>query len=179
MAYWTKSRLRCVKPEQPTLDDLFSGPAVLLGLGFGAGLAPKAPGTFGTAAAIPLYLILAGFDLAIYLSALVAISIVGVWICSKTAARLQCHDHPAIVWDEIAGFLLTMLAMPLSLINIIIGFVLFRFFDILKPWPIKWIDRNVHGGVGIMLDDLLAGAFAWLVLFLLNRSNPLSLFAGN
>ena len=91
----------------------------------------------------------------------------GVWICDRTARDLGVHDHPAIVWDEVIGYFVTMITAPPGWVWIVAGFALFRLFDILKPWPIRWIDRHVHGGVGIMLDDVLAGVFAWLSMQLI------------
>lgn len=142
-----------------------SNPIHFLAFGFGSGLSPWAPGTMGTIAAIPLYYLLSTLDLWVYLSATVIISLVGIYLCGKTSADMQVHDHGGIVWDEIAGFLITMIAIPFSWQNILIGFVLFRFFDIIKPWPIKAIDKHVQGGFGIMLDDILAGIFAWICLY--------------
>ncbi|PCH83954.1 MAG: phosphatidylglycerophosphatase A [Piscirickettsiaceae bacterium] len=97
-----------------------------------------------------------------------AISLLGIWICGKTANDMGVHDHGGIVWDEIAGYLLTMLWVPLTWMNIVLGFVLFRLFDILKPWPINLLDRHVKGGFGIMVDDIIAGLMAALCLFLIN-----------
>lgn len=91
---------------------------------------------------------------------------VGVYLCGKAASDVGVHDHPAIVWDEIAGFFITMIAVPPGWFYLLLGFVLFRLFDILKPWPIKAIDRSVHGGLGIMLDDVLAGIMACLTIHL-------------
>jgi phosphatidylglycerophosphatase A len=88
----------------------------------------------------------------------------GVFICDQAAKKLDVHDFGGIVWDEVAGFLITMCWIPFSWQSMLAGFVLFRFFDILKPWPIKWLDRHVAGGFGIMLDDVVAGIFAALVL---------------
>lgn len=144
-----------------------SNPIHFLALGFGSGLSPKAPGTMGTLAAIPLFLLISWLPLAAYLAVVVLVSVVGIWICDRAARDFGVHDHPAIVWDEIAGFLVTMIAVPAGLAWVVLGFLLFRLFDILKPWPIRWLDRHVHGGVGIMLDDLLAGAFALVLLHLL------------
>ncbi len=144
-------------------------PVHLLATGFGAGLLPKAPGTFGTLAAVPFYLLLARLPLSVYLVALVLGILAGIWICGRTSRDLGVHDHPGIVWDEFAGFFVTMIAAPAGWLWVVVGFVLFRVFDILKPWPIGWLDRRVQGGVGIMLDDLLAGAYAWVVLQLLAR----------
>lgn len=138
-----------------------------LAFGFGSGLSPWAPGTAGTLAAIPLYLLLAQLPLALYLALLVLLFLIGIWACERTSADLGVHDAPAIVWDEFVGFFITMAAAPAGWIWIAIGFALFRLFDILKPWPIGWLDRQVGGGLGIMIDDVLAGAMAWVVLQLL------------
>ena len=139
-------------------------PVHLLAFGLGAGAAPLAPGTFGTLAALPLYLLLQPLALAEYLAATALVFAAGVAICRKTSRDLGVHDHPGIVWDEILGYLVTMAAAPAGWLWMLVGFVLFRLFDILKPWPIGWADRRVAGGLGIMLDDLLAGAYAWLCL---------------
>ena len=142
-------------------------PVHVLALGFGSGLSPRAPGTAGTVVAIPLYLLLAGLPLWAYLAVTVGVCAAGVWICGRAARDFGVHDHPAIVWDEIGGFLVTMIAAPAGLLWVLAGFVLFRFFDIVKPWPIRWLDRHVHGGLGIMVDDIVAGVFAAVVLQLL------------
>ncbi len=141
-----------------------SNPVHFLALGFGSGLAPRAPGTFGTLAAIPLFLLVSGLPLPAYLLLTLLACVAGVWICGRAARDFGVHDHPAIVWDEIAGFLVTMIAAPAGLLWIVLGFLLFRVFDILKPWPIGWLDRRVDGGLGIMLDDIVAGVFAAVVL---------------
>lgn len=146
--------------NQLTPTRILSDPALFLAFGFGSGLAKKAPGTFGTLAAIPLYLLFVQTDLLIYSLLTISVTVVGVWICGVAAEKLGEHDFGGIVWDEIAGFLITMWLVPFSWQNLLLGFVLFRIFDIVKPWPIKWIDRQVHGGLGIMLDDVLAGIFA-------------------
>lgn len=145
-----------------------SDPYQFLALGFGSGLAPKAPGTFGTLAAIPLYLLMAGLNLSVYLTLVTVLAIAGIVICQKAADAVGVHDHPAIVWDEIVGYLITMAFVPFSWLNIVIGFALFRFFDIIKPWPISYFDKHVHGGLGIMVDDILAGVFALACMLLLN-----------
>ena len=139
-------------------------PVHFLALGFGSGLLPKAPGTFGTVAAIPVYLLLSPLNLIGYVAAVFLICIIGVAICDYTSKQLRVHDHPGIVFDEIAGYLLTMIAIPVNVWWMLAGFVVFRFFDILKPWPISWLDKHVHGGFGIMIDDVLAGLMACLVL---------------
>lgn len=142
-------------------------PVHFLALGFGSGLAPKAPGTFGTLAALPLVAALALYSsFSVYLIVTIVMSLAGIWICEKTAKDMQVHDDSSIVWDEVAGMLITMLAVPLSWQTLLAGFVLFRLFDILKPWPINYLDKYVHGGFGIMIDDILAGIFACGVLHL-------------
>ncbi len=157
--------MKIVEARTPTRIDLFSSPACFLGLGMGSGLAPKAPGTFGTLAAVPLYIFSALLGVPAFWFIALVIILAGTWICGATAKHLNSHDHPAIVWDEFAGFFVTMMLVPFSWQNVIVGFVLFRIFDILKPWPIKWIDQKIHGGAGIMLDDLIAGVFASLILW--------------
>ena len=132
-------------------------PIVFIGLGLGSGLAPKAPGTAGTLVAVPLYLVMLNLPLMWYAAITVVITLAGIWVCSYSARKLGVHDHPAIVIDEIAGFLITMFAVPAGWAWLLTGFVLFRFFDALKPWPISWMDKNLKGGAGIMLDDVAAG----------------------
>lgn len=142
-------------------------PVHLLAFGFGSGCSPKAPGTMGTVLAMAFYLPLSHLPLEAYLLATALISLIGIWICGWSARQLGVHDHPGIVWDEIAGYLVTMIAAPPGIIWMLIGFALFRLFDILKPWPISWMDRRLKGGFGIMLDDLAAGVLAWICLQLL------------
>ncbi|MFP4063532.1 MAG: phosphatidylglycerophosphatase A [Halochromatium sp.] len=142
-----------------------SRPEHLIAYGFGAGLSPKAPGTMGTLVAIPIYLLLANLPGLVYLLAVAALIGVGIWACDKVAAELGQEDPPAIVWDEIVGFLVAMAAAPVvSLAWIIMGFLLFRLFDIYKPWPVSWAEKRFTGGVGIIVDDLIAGAMTWVVL---------------
>lgn len=148
-------------------------PAHFIAFGFGSGLAPKAPGTFGTLAAVPLYLLaVLTLSFPAYLAVVLASIVVGVWACGASARKLGVHDHNGIVWDEFAGLLLTMVVAAPTLANVVAGFVLFRLFDILKPWPIRWLDRHVHGGVGIMADDLLAAVYAALWLVILQQFWP-------
>jgi len=143
---------------------LLKHPVHFLALGFGSGLAPKAPGTFGTLMAVPLYLLLQPLSLNAYLIVVILVTLAGIYICDKSSEMLQVHDHPGIVWDEFAGFFITMIAAPAGIAWLIVGFLLFRFFDIIKPWPIKRIDQSVKGGFGIMLDDVIAGVFAAVCL---------------
>jgi phosphatidylglycerophosphatase A len=146
-----------------TLKDL-AEPRRFLALGLGSGLAPVAPGTFGTLAAIPLFLLLQPLSLLHYSAVIIAAFLIGVWLCDVTARQLGVHDHPGIVWDEFVGYWITMLLAPPGWMWIGVGFILFRIFDILKPWPIRWIDKKVGGGFGIMLDDVLAGIYGLIVL---------------
>ena len=155
-AEYGKNRLR---PKQILTD-----PIVFLAFGFGSGLAKKAPGTCGTLAAVPLYLLIAQTGNLIYSLVTIVVTIVGIWICDKAAEKLGEHDFGGIVWDEIAGYLITLWWIPFSWQGVVLGFILFRFFDILKPWPIKIADRRVKGGFGIMLDDVLAGILANILL---------------
>ena len=164
--------VRGISTLLPSFLQLLRHPAQLLALGFGSGLAPKAPGTFGTIAAILPYLFIAQTPLWTQLLIIVLTFVLGVYLCQITADALGVHDHPAIVWDEFVGFWLTMLALPLLALPLtwywlLLGFVLFRFFDIVKPWPIRFVDQKVHGGLGIMLDDILAGFYGVLSLWLL------------
>jgi phosphatidylglycerophosphatase A len=144
-----------------TVKPNLRNPIHLLAFGLGSGCAPKAPGTFGTLAAIPFWwLFLQDVPLIPYLCVLIAGFAFGVYLCEQTSKDLGVHDHGGIVWDEWIGLWITYIALPAGIEWIIIGFALFRFFDILKPWPIKWLDEKVHGGFGIMIDDVLAGIFA-------------------
>jgi phosphatidylglycerophosphatase A len=147
-----------------TAGQILKDPVLFLAFGFGSGLSRKMPGTMGTLAAIPLYLALVQTPDWLYLVATLLSIVAGIVICDKAADKLQLHDYGGIVWDEVAGFLITLCWLPFSWQNLLAGFVLFRFFDILKPWPIKWLDQHVHGGFGIMLDDVVAGIFAALLL---------------
>ncbi|WP_448563860.1 phosphatidylglycerophosphatase A family protein [Thalassotalea ganghwensis] len=140
-------------------------PVQFFALGFGSGLVPKAPGTMGTLVAIPLFMLLGKLPIIVYLGIVLILALIGVYLCGQAAKQLGVHDHPAIVWDEIVGYLITMCAMPMTWQSILLGFVLFRFFDIVKPWPISYLDKHCHGGLGIMLDDIVAGLMAWCGMY--------------
>ena len=155
--------MRSALPRIPA--SLLRDPGHLLALGFGSGLAPRAPGTFGTLAAIPIYLLFSGLPLALYLVVVAAAFALGVFVCGRTARVLGVHDHPGLVWDEVVGYLLTMTFAPAGWPWLVVGFLLFRLFDIWKPGPIRRIDRVLHGGLGIMLDDAAAGIVAGLVMW--------------
>ena len=147
-----------------------SHPIHFLALGFGSGLLKPAPGTWGTVAGIPLLILFAQlFDFASlsYLLVCVIGFLIGIYICGKTARDVGVHDHSSIVWDEVIGLFIAMLWLPLSVKTLLLAFILFRFFDILKPWPISYLDKHVHGGFGIMIDDVLAGLMACAVIHLL------------
>lgn len=148
-----------------------ANPVHLLATGFGSGLSPKMPGTVGTLAAIPFYVVFVSFSAWVLVAAIIIGAIAGIYLCGKTAEDMGTHDHGSIVWDEFVGFWLTMLLVPITDWRAIaLGFVLFRLFDITKPWPISWIDKKIHGGFGIMLDDIAAGVCAmfslWFIYFL-------------
>ena len=150
-----------------TPASVWRNPVHFLAFGLGSGAAPRAPGTAGTLAALLLYLVLPAMSPFVYAVFLLSGFLLGVWICGKTARDIGVHDHGGIVWDEFIGFWLTMFLAPPGLFWLLSGFVLFRVFDIVKPWPIRWFDRHVHGGFGIMIDDVLAGVMAWMCLQLM------------
>ncbi len=158
--------------NNPSWSSLLANPIHGLAFGFGSGLSPKAPGTVGTLAAVPLYLLMSSLPLTAYIIMLLVTFAVGVYLCDKTSRDLGVHDHPGIVWDEFVGYWITMLAAPAGWLWVLIGFLWFRVFDVLKPWPISWLDAKVDGGFGIMIDDVLAGVMAlicvqlsyWLVI---------------
>lgn len=151
----------------PSFADLLRQPHLLMAFGFGSGLAKKAPGTFGTLAAIPFFLLIQDLAWPLYLSWLLVTFVLGVWWCERASHTLGVHDHGGIVWDEFVGYWITMFMAPAGFVWMLVGFVLFRFFDIIKPWPIRWFDRRVGGGFGIMIDDVIAGIFAAIVLQLI------------
>lgn len=133
-------------------------------LGFGVGTVPVAPGTIGTLVAIPFYLMIRNASAPWYAEMVLIMFVLGMWICRVTERDLGVQDHPAIVWDEIVGYLITMFLAPPGWIWIVLGFILFRLFDIWKPFPIRALEQRIQGGLGIMLDDALAGIYAWLSL---------------
>ncbi len=142
-----------------------------IAFGLGSGLVPWAPGTFGTLAAIPLYLLLSCLAWPSYLIAVGILTLIGIWACGLTARELGAKDPSVIVWDEFVGFWITMAVIPYDRLLapggwfwLLAGFLTFRLFDIWKPWPIYLVDEQVSGGVGIMFDDILAGLMAGLVL---------------
>lgn len=150
----------------PDTRFLISHPAHFIALGFGAGLAPKAPGTFGSLAALPLFWLLlqGGLNLPAMLLVITAGFMLGIWACAVTGKDLGVSDHGGIVWDEIIAMWLVLAFTPIDWIWWLVAFGLFRFFDILKPWPIRWFDTHLKNGFGVMFDDLLAALYALLII---------------
>lgn len=146
---------------------LLKNPIHFLALGFGSGLSPKAPGTMGTLAAIPVVILVAMLGQPAFILLTLVACVLGVYICGYTAKAMGEHDHPAIVWDEIAGYMVAMILVPITWQWLLLAFVLFRFFDVLKPWPISWLDKHVSGGFGIMIDDILAGLASLAIIHIL------------
>ena len=137
-----------------------------LAFGLGSGLSPFAPGTMGTLVAIPFIFPLRGLGVTGFWLALILLFVFGVWLCGRVSQKLGMHDHGGIVWDEWVGFWLTAAFIPLTWPWLLAAFALFRIFDILKPWPIRQLDKKVEGGFGIMIDDVVAALFAMLILAL-------------
>ena len=145
---------------------VMTDPVHILAFGFGTGLAPFAPGTFGSLPGILLFWLTLDFGLYVQLGIAAAMTLAGIWICGESARRIGVHDHGGIVWDEIVGMYLTLLVAPFSVFGWILAFALFRVMDIVKPWPIRDLDHRIGGGVGIMLDDLAAALYAAILLAL-------------
>ena len=149
---------------QQLARSVLTDPVHFLAFGFGTGLAPKAPGTFGTIPGVLLFWLTLDFGIYVQLGIAAAIILAGIWICGESARRIGVHDHGGIVWDEIAGMYVTLFLAPVSVAGFAAAFVLFRLFDIVKPWPIRDLDHRLRGGTGIMLDDLAAAAYALILL---------------
>ena len=143
---------------------VWKNPIHFLAFGLGSGAAPKAPGTFGTLAAVVIYYFIQDLSLLYYAIFLLVSFGFGVYLCDKTSKDIGVHDHGGIVWDEFVGYWLTMWMAPSGWEWIVVGFVFFRLYDIWKPWPIGWLDSKVSGGFGVMIDDVVAGIYAWLSL---------------
>lgn len=154
--------------------ELGASPVMWLAFGGGTGLAPRAPGTVGTVPGVLLGWLLMTLAaplgdsgvIALLLASTAVLFVVGVYLCGEASRRLGVHDHGGIVFDEIVGVLLVFVLLPETWWQVVLIFVWFRVFDVLKPWPIGWLDRRVHGGLGIMLDDLLAGVYALVAVWL-------------
>ena len=152
---------------------IWTNPVHFLAFGLGTGASPYAPGTVGTLLGIPLVYLLSQWSLWVYLLVTVLLIAIGIWVCDKTSKDIGVHDHGGIVIDEVAGYLVTMIAVPVNVWTLMAAFFIFRFFDIIKPWPIGWLDKQVQGGVGIMVDDLLAGVYGLAVIWIGIWSYPL------
>jgi phosphatidylglycerophosphatase A len=157
---------------QPTFKTL-RDPIHFVAFGFGAGLAPRAPGTAGSVVGLLFAWVQLGLPLVWQLSAVAAAIALGIYVCGESARRLGRHDYSGIVFDEIAGVMLAALAVPeKSVFWFVLLFVLFRIFDIAKPWPIRDVDHRLGGGLGIMLDDLMAALYAALCLIAVRALLP-------
>ena len=146
---------------------IWTDPWVFIACGFGVGALPFMPGTYGTVVGVGLYWLIHSLPLWLFSLVLVAACLAGVLLCGRANKAFGTDDHPAAVWDEIAAFGWVMWGVPFNPILIVIGFVLFRFFDIVKFGPVRWLDRNLHGGWGVMLDDIVAAIFSCIVLHLI------------
>ncbi|GKT12072.1 MAG: phosphatidylglycerophosphatase A [Thiomicrorhabdus sp.] len=155
------------KPPIPRFSDLIEKPILMLGFGFGSGLAKKGPGTAGTLLGLLLFIPIILWSESAAWAVLLVGTLVGSSICGKSSELLGVHDHGGIVWDEFVGIWLVLVLLPeQNLLFWALAFITFRLFDIWKPWPIKWVDQKVHGGFGIMLDDVLAAIYAIGVIWL-------------
>jgi phosphatidylglycerophosphatase A len=152
------------KSQPPVPYAVWQNPLYFVAFGLGSGAMPFAPGTFGTLLAIPFYLLLRPLPLAFYLLFVFFFIIASALICERVSREIQVHDHPGMCIDEFVGFFVTMINAPPGLIWVLLGFLLFRLFDIWKPWPIRVIDEKVHGGFGMILDDIVAGVFSLIVI---------------
>lgn len=148
-----------ITQRDPRVQDLFN-PVHFLSLGLGSGLLRPAPGTWGSLAALPVWLLLTHLSVLLYITVILFMFLLGIYFCGYTTKKMGMHDHSAIVWDEFVGMWLALFLVPMSWLGVLLAFVFFRLFDIWKPWPIRYFDKQVHGGLGIMIDDLIAGVFA-------------------
>lgn len=152
------------QPLSPLPKPNLRDPVQFLAFGFGSGMAPRAPGTVGTVAALPVYAAMNTQALWVYSILVLLAAVAGIAICERASRRLNVHDHPGIVWDEFVGLWIALWAVPMTWTWVLAGFLIFRFFDIFKPWPIGWLDRHADGGFGIMIDDIVAGVFTCALL---------------
>ena len=157
-------------PDRRALKKVALGsPSGLLAFGFGSGLSPFAPGTMGTLVAVPFTFVLKSLGTPGFWIALLLLFLLGIQLCGQVSRKLGMHDHGGIVWDEMVGYWLSVAFVPLQWHWLLAAFVLFRFFDIFKPWPIRQLDRKVSGGFGIMIDDIVAALFTIIILLVLQR----------
>lgn len=165
---WVTSIFEKLKTRRNTIPPIpakvWTNPIYFLAFGLGSGVVPIAPGTFGTLMAIPFYLLLRPLPLLYYILFTIFFIAFSSWICDRISRDIHIHDHPGMCIDEFAGFFVTMINAPYGWPWILLGFSLFRLFDIWKPWPIRLIDKNWHGGFGMVFDDVVAGIFAMIVI---------------
>ena len=154
------------QPGDKLTRKVLTDPVNFVAFGFGTGLAPVAPGTFGSLPGVLLAWLTLNMGIYFQLGIAAALFVSGIWICGISARRIGVHDHGGIVWDEICGMYVTLLLAPPTIIGFALGFGLFRLFDIAKPWPIRDLDHRLGGGLGIMLDDLVAALYALILLTL-------------
>lgn len=143
---------------------IWNDPWIFIACGFGIGTLPIMPGTYATLVSALLYVFLVKLPLIVYLIITIGFNAAGIWLCGKANQAFGTDDHPAAVWDEIAAFLIVMIAVPFTWYYLLLGVILFRVFDIWKPGPIGWLDKNIHGGLGVMLDDIAAAVASWIIL---------------
>lgn len=153
-------------PHRISPRTVLSDPVHMLAFGFGLGLSPRAPGTVGTLLAFPLAWFLHDVALNWQIGVAAVMFVAGIWICDNSSRRIGLHDPGGIVWDEVCAMYITLLAAPFTVTAWILAFLLFRIFDIVKPWPIRELDHRMSGGLGIMLDDLVAALYAVILLAL-------------
>ena len=148
------------------LSTIFKNPIHFIASGFGVGILPM-PGTFGTLVGALIAWLIYPLPVWLYVVIVVILNLVGIYLCAQMNRDLGTEDHPAAAWDEVAAFPIVMIAVPFTWYYLLIGFILFRFFDIVKPGPIGWLDKNVHGGLGVVLDDVVSALVSWLILLLI------------
>lgn len=146
---------------------IFTNPIHFIACGFGIGIMPIIPGTFGTLMSLPFCLVFSRYSVLMYVLLTLICLAISAWATDVTCRDFGVHDHTATVSDEVSGFLVTMISIPIHWWTLLLAFILFRFFDILKPGPIAWIDQHIHGGLGVVLDDVVAAAFTWIIMLLI------------
>ena len=156
-------------PQALLPPGFLKNPVHLLAFGFGSGAMARAPGTWGSLAAIPLWYTFSWLPGVAYWAVVAVAFLVGIWLCGRTAHDLKVHDHGGIVWDEFVGMWIVLGLFPGHLVGVLLAFILFRLFDVLKPWPINWLDDRLPGGLGIMVDDVVAGFMAMLAILAIDR----------
>lgn len=156
------------KPIPPVPEQVWQNPTYFVAFGFGSGAVPIAPGTFGTLMAIPFYLVLQQLLSPVFYIIFTVLFIIAIsWLCERISQETHTHDHPGMCIDEFAGFFVTMIYAPPGWSWILLGFLLFRLFDVWKPWPIRLLDEKVHGGFGMVIDDVTAGVYACISMQLI------------